>query len=142
MRRQASRNLGFTPGTSPAKSFFSFSDTRISTSLQNVGFSLGKNNNDINMPVGVLKPMEIGRLRVSPRCNSTLPNTETEEEDERMPNMMVCSSPTWLVVLLRFIWMMQHLDPCFVTSQCLRGNLNHTSRKRNKSRRRRRRVPH
>jgi hypothetical protein len=31
---------------------------------------------------GHLKRMEIDRLKVSPKCNSALPNPETEEEDE------------------------------------------------------------
>ena len=82
MRRQASRNLDSTPGTSPVKSFLSFSDTRINNSLYNVGVSMGKNDNDINLSVGVLKHMEIDRLKVSSKCNTTIPDPETEDDDE------------------------------------------------------------
>ena len=43
---------------------------------------MGRNDNDINMSVGALKHMEIDRLKVSPKCNSALPNPEIEDEDE------------------------------------------------------------
>ena len=82
MRRQAPRNLDTTPGTSSPQSFLSFSNTRISSNLKNVGISMGRNDNEINMSVGALKHMEIDRLKVSPKCNSPPPNIETEEEDE------------------------------------------------------------
>ena len=82
MQRQAARNLDTVPGNLSAKSFLSFSDSRISSSLKNVGCSIGKNDNEINLSVGVLKHMEIDRLKVSPKCNASIPNPETEEEDE------------------------------------------------------------
>ena len=43
---------------------------------------MGKNDNEINLSVGALKHIEIDRLSVSPKCNCTLPNPETEEDDE------------------------------------------------------------
>jgi hypothetical protein len=82
MRRQALRNLDPTPGTSSAQSFLSLSDTRITSRLKNVGVSMGKNDNEINLPVGVLKHMEIDRLKVSPKCNTSIPDPETKEDDE------------------------------------------------------------
>ena len=48
----------------------------------NVGVSMEKNNNEINLSVGALKHMEIDRLKVSPKCNNALPNPETEDDDE------------------------------------------------------------
>ena len=59
-----------------------FLNTRISSSLKNVGISMGRNDNEINMSVGALKHLQIDRLKVSPNCNSTPPNTKTKEEDE------------------------------------------------------------
>ena len=82
MCRQASRNLDPTPGTTYVQFFLSFSDTRISTSLKNIGVSLGKMDSEINLSVGVLKHMEIDRLKVSPKCKTTIPDPETEEDDE------------------------------------------------------------
>jgi hypothetical protein len=82
MRRQAARNLDPTPGTSVNKSFLSFSDTRISSSLMNIGVGMGNNLDDVRVSVGALKRMEIDRLKVSPKCLSTPPNPDTEEEDE------------------------------------------------------------
>ena len=81
MRRQAERNLDPPTGTPCNKSFLSFSDSRISSSLNNVGIKIGKNDNDVCISVGVLKHMEIDRLKVSPKCSSPLPYPETEEEE-------------------------------------------------------------
>jgi len=74
--------LDFTPGISSAKSFLSFHDTRISSTLRNVGVSMGKNVNEVSPSVSVLKHMKIDRLKVSPKYPSALPNPETEEEEE------------------------------------------------------------
>ena len=82
MRLQASRNLDPMTGTSSAQSFLSLSDNHISTSLNKVGVSMGNNDNGINLSVWVLKHMEIDRLKVSPKCKITIPDPETEEEDE------------------------------------------------------------
>jgi hypothetical protein len=81
MRRQAERNLDSPIGTPCNKSFLSFSGTRICSSLNNVGITIGKNNNDVRISVGALKHMEIDRLKVSPKCSSPLPYPETEEEE-------------------------------------------------------------
>ena len=81
MRRQAQRNLDPPTGTPCNKSFLSFSDSRISSNLNNVGLKIIKNDNDVCISVGVLKHMEIDRLKVSPKCSSPLPYPETEEEE-------------------------------------------------------------
>ena len=59
MLRQAERNLYSLVSTPCNKSFFSFSDTRISSSLNNVGITIGKNDNDVRISVGALKHREI-----------------------------------------------------------------------------------
>ena len=82
MKRQAARNLDSAPRTSSAKSFHSFSDSHIPFTSKNVGVSIGKSDHEIKLLVGVLKRMEIYRLKVSPKCLNTLPNPETEEEEE------------------------------------------------------------
>lgn len=84
MKRQAARNLHSAPRTSSAKSFHSFSDSRISFTSKNVGVSIGKSDHEIKLLVGVLKRMEIDRLKVSSKCLNTLPNPKTGEEEEEV----------------------------------------------------------
>ena len=60
----------------------SFSDTRINNCLNNVGVFMGKKDKEVKLSVGALKHMEIDCLKVSPKCNNTLSNPETEEDDE------------------------------------------------------------
>ena len=43
---------------------------------------MGSNDSEINLSVRVLKHMEIDRLKVSPECKATIPDPETEEDDE------------------------------------------------------------
>ena len=45
--------------TSPVRSFLSFSDNCISSSLSNIGISMGKKDDEVSVAVGALKHMEI-----------------------------------------------------------------------------------
>mgnify|MGYP005850623021 CR=1 FL=1 len=77
-----------------------------SSSLNNVGIAIEKNDDNVCVSVGTLKRMEINRLKVSPKCLSTLPNPDIEEDgplpfhfvgvvtevglDEERPGSMFC----------------------------------------------------
>jgi hypothetical protein len=81
MRRKAEKNLNTAGTKHSAKSFTSFSDTRISSNLSSVGVSLGSRSDEILASGNVLRQTELDRLTVASN-GSTEPATSIVDDDE------------------------------------------------------------
>jgi hypothetical protein len=81
MHRKASMNLD-TVGTSPlSKSYLSFSAPAISDKLKSVGIKLGRNVNEITVSANILRHMEVYRIKVVPKHQNMVNNTELDDEE-------------------------------------------------------------
>jgi hypothetical protein len=81
MRRKAELNLDTAGTKHAAKSFTSFSDSRIASNLCRVGVSLGSRSDEIVASANVLRQMELDRLTVASN-GSTEPATSIIDDDE------------------------------------------------------------
>ena len=81
MRRKAAQNLDNQGTSSSPKSFLSFSTTSIVAKLNNVGVSLGNNENDISVSTNALRHLEYDRLKVTPRVSSKSFTSHLDEEE-------------------------------------------------------------
>ena len=81
MRRKAVQNLDNQGTSSSPKSFLSFSTTSIVAKLNNVGVSLGNNENDISVSTNALRHLEYDRLKVTPRVSSKSFVSHLDEEE-------------------------------------------------------------
>jgi hypothetical protein len=81
MRRKAAKNLDFSGMNSSSSSFVSLPTNVISSKLNSVGISLGKNDYEINVSANVLKHMEYDRLTVGPKSQNIADITETDDEE-------------------------------------------------------------
>ena len=71
MRRKAEMFASPAPGTSKShKSFLSYSNSKLSSSLGAVGVRLGKNDREIQMSATALKHMEFDHLTVTPSAST------------------------------------------------------------------------
>jgi hypothetical protein len=81
MRRKASINLD-TVGTSPLSKFYlCFSTPFISAKLNSVGIKLGRNANEMNVSTNVLKHMEYDQIKVVPKLQNVVDNTDLDEKE-------------------------------------------------------------
>jgi hypothetical protein len=70
MRRKAEMFASHAPGTSKSlKSFLSYSNSKLSSSLAAVGVHLGNNDREIQVSASALKHMEFDRLTVTPSAS-------------------------------------------------------------------------
>jgi hypothetical protein len=90
MRHQAAYNLDVHAGNSQQKSFLSFDNTHIFSSLHNIGYNFGRNMNEILVSTNVLKQAEIDDLKVSPKIKNQVTLTQLDDDDA-MPHRMVNS---------------------------------------------------
>jgi hypothetical protein len=81
MRRKAELNLDTAGTKQTAKSFTSFSDTRISSNLCKLGVSLGSRSDEILASANVLRQTELDRLTVASN-GSTEPATSIVDDDD------------------------------------------------------------
>jgi hypothetical protein len=81
MRRKAAKNLDFSGMNSSSSSFVSLPTNVISSKLNSVGISLGKNDYEVNVSANVLKHMEYDRLTVGPKSQNIVDITETDDEE-------------------------------------------------------------
>jgi hypothetical protein len=81
MCRKAAKNLDFSGMNSSSSSFISLPTNVISSKLNSVGISLGKNDYEINVSANVLKHMEYDRLTVGPRSQNIADITESDDEE-------------------------------------------------------------
>jgi hypothetical protein len=81
MRRKAAKNLDFSGMNPSSSSFVSLSTNVISSKLNSVGISLGKNDYEIEVSANVLKHMEYDRLTVGPKSQNIVDITETDDEE-------------------------------------------------------------
>jgi hypothetical protein len=81
MRRKATKNLNFS-GMDPSSSSFVALPTQVlSSKLNSVGISLGKNDLEINVSANVLRHMEFDRLTVGPKSQNFVDTTDTDDEE-------------------------------------------------------------
>jgi hypothetical protein len=81
MRRKATKNLNFS-GMDPSSSSFVALPTQVlSSKLNSVGISLGKNDFEINVSANVLRHMEFDRLKVGPKSQNIVDTTDTDDEE-------------------------------------------------------------
>ena len=81
MWHKAAQNLDNQGTSSSLKSFLSFSNTSIISKLNNVGVSLGNNENDISVSTNALRHLEYDRLKVTPRVFSKSFTSHLDEEE-------------------------------------------------------------
>jgi hypothetical protein len=81
MRRKATMNLDYSGMSSKPSSFISLSTPILSSKLNAVGIKLGKNVNEVNLSVNVLRHMEYDRLTVDPKLRDVVDITELDEEE-------------------------------------------------------------
>jgi hypothetical protein len=67
MRRKAAKNLDFSCMDPSTSSFVSLPTQVLSSKLNLVGISLGKNDFEINVSANVLRHMELDHLKVGPK---------------------------------------------------------------------------
>jgi hypothetical protein len=81
MRRKAAKNLNFS-GMDPSFSSFVALPTQVlSSKLNSVDISLGKNDFEINVFANVLRHMEFDRLKVGPKYQNIVDTTDTDDEE-------------------------------------------------------------
>jgi hypothetical protein len=81
MRRKAAKNLDFS-GMDPSSSSFVALPTQVlSSKLNSVGISLGKNDLEINVSANVLRHMEFDHLKVGPKSPNFVDTTDTDDEE-------------------------------------------------------------
>jgi hypothetical protein len=66
MRRKPAKNLNFNGMDPSPSSFIAFPTQVLSSKLNLVGISLGKNDSEINVSPNVLRHMEFDHLKVGP----------------------------------------------------------------------------
>jgi hypothetical protein len=81
MRRKAAKNLDFSGMDSSSSSFIPLPTQVLSSKLNSVGISLGKNSSEISVSANVLRRMEFDRLTVSPKSHNIVDITETDDEE-------------------------------------------------------------
>jgi hypothetical protein len=81
MRLKAAKNLDSVGTSSRAKSFTSFSSSRIASNLSSVGVSLGRNSSDVVVSTSVLKHMEYDRFTVAPKVSTVSESSLLDDEE-------------------------------------------------------------
>jgi hypothetical protein len=81
MRRKAVKNLDFSGMDHASSSFIAFPTQVLSSKLNSVGISLGKNDFEINVSANVLRHMEFDRLKVGPKSQNIVDTTDTDDEE-------------------------------------------------------------
>ena len=93
MRLRASRNLGYSQGTPPSKSFLPLSNSQVVSNLESLGISLGRCSQENLASVSVLKNVEASRssvlLFVSPSDDLTTSDVDEEEVDDRYDGQLL-----------------------------------------------------
>jgi hypothetical protein len=81
MWHKEAQNLDFSGINSSSSSFIPFSTSVLSSQLNRVGISLGRNVHEINVSANVLKHMEYDLLKVSPKLQNIVNTTNLDIED-------------------------------------------------------------
>jgi hypothetical protein len=80
-RRKAAKNLDFCGMDHAPSSFIDFPTQVLSSKLNSIGISLGKNDFEINVSTNVLRHMEFDRLKVGPKSLNIVDTTDTDDEE-------------------------------------------------------------
>jgi hypothetical protein len=82
MHRKAAKNLDASCTESSSTSFTSFSDSKISSTLGNVGVSLGRTSEEISVLANVLRHLEHDRITVITKASMEAELSSLEEEED------------------------------------------------------------
>jgi hypothetical protein len=81
MCRKAAKNLDFSGMDHAPSSFIAFPTQVLSSKLNSVGISLGKNDFEMNVSANVLRHMEFDRLTVGPKSQNIVDTTDMDDEE-------------------------------------------------------------
>lgn len=99
------KNLDFSGGNISNFSFIHHPTVDISTSIQNLGVSLGSDPSSVSNSVSLLKNIELERTRLDPTCSEVLSKSDFLGDEDEDGNEFENALTTYVVICWRNLLM-------------------------------------